>query len=381
MKSRRLLTLVCAVPLVLLYNLIASAQISFNTRADYPTQKNPYAIIAADFNRDGKLDLAITNYLSSSVSILLGRGNGTFQPKRDFETGGYPQAIAVEDFNRDGKLDLVVDGSGGYILLGNGDGTFAPAVPYAQFTTSICVKAGDFNGDGFPDLVTSYYGPQILLGKGDGTFLPAVDLNIGGYHPSVVIGDFNGDLIADLAVTDSTNDTGTVAILLGNGDGSFGSRSDFPVAGAGGTCIIKSDFNGDGKLDLAVANYRAGSVSVLIGNGDGTFQTKQDHETGMFPWALTSADFDGDGTSDLAVTGLSGEAGQGGWLSIFPGNCEGTFRGKITFQVYDLAHHDLVAGRFNGDKKFDLAIPNFSYDPSTGNTVSVLLNTTKPSKK
>jgi hypothetical protein len=142
----------------------------------------------------------------------------------------------------------------------------------------------------------------ILLGNGDGTFQPQADIDIGMDPNWVVVGDFNGDGKLDLAVIDGQGNsyTSAVLILLGNGDGTFTQAGSYPLNtnAASGTT---ADFNGDGKLDIAIAD-NIGLVSILLGNGDGTFKPRVDYEIGTFPWGqIALGDFNEDGNLDLAV--------------------------------------------------------------------------------
>ena len=261
--------------------LLGKGDGTFQSEVAYPTGSAPYAVAVGDFNGDGKLDLAVANGCTNcpfggSVSILLGKGDGTFQTHVDYATGNNPGAIAVGDFNGDGKLDLSVvntsDSTVG-VLLGNGDGTFQTQVAYPTAATACCqsvVGVGDFNGDGNLDLVVAAgTGVSVLLGKGDGTFQAHVDYSGGG----AAVGDFNRDGKLDL--------TGGASVLLGHGDGTFGT----PIStGAAGGNTALGDFNGDGKLDMAVANnYDGSTISVLLGNGDGTFSAAVNYAAGSNP--------------------------------------------------------------------------------------------------
>ncbi|MGA7753082.1 MAG: FG-GAP-like repeat-containing protein [Candidatus Sulfotelmatobacter sp.] len=265
------------------------------------------SMIAADFNRDGKIDLAGVD--ENGLHVLLGNGDGTLQAEMDFTggpSGSQSLALAAADFNGDGKLDLAVANapngiaSSGCvsILRGNGDGTFQSHVDYALGTPGLySVAVGEFNGDGYLDLVSN---SVILLGNGDGTFgspqpLPSTA------GEQIMTADVNGDGKLDLIELSPESESEAVSVLLGNGDGTFqpainyAAPNYFPFAGA------VANFN-NGKVDLAVVNNQnPGSAFIFLGNGDGTFQSPVDFASGPNPAALAVADFNGDGRTDLAV--------------------------------------------------------------------------------
>jgi hypothetical protein len=330
---------------------------------------SPRGIAVGDFNGDGKLDMAVANEVSNTLTILLGNGDGTFTPApSQLETGAIPNSIAVGDFNRDGKLDLAVVNAGQStvtILLGNGDGTFTPAnsspstgnAPYS-------VVAGDFNGDGILDLAVANAGSNtvtILLGFGDGTFTPAAASPVTGTEPvAITAGDFNGDGNLDLAVANGDSDT--VTILLGNGDGTFTPAAASPATGVLPFAILTGDFNGDGKLDLAVAND-SNNLTILLGNGDGTFTAAASPATGSWPFAIAMGDFNGDGKLDIAVADAGASQ-----VSILLGNGDGTFTPVATSPATGSEPMAIAVGDFNGDGGLDLATAN-----TEANNVSVLL--------
>ncbi|MEK6289352.1 MAG: FG-GAP-like repeat-containing protein, partial [Acidobacteriota bacterium] len=227
-------------------------------------------VAVGDFNGDGKLDLAVANELSAIVSILLGTGTGSFGAKTDFGTGGLPRSVAVRDFNGDGKLDLAVANSGDNtvsILLGTGTGSFGAKTDFGTGQSPFSVAVGDFNGDGKLDLATANgngASVSILLGTGTGSFGAKTDFGTDTFpfFPfSVAVGDFNGDGKLDLAVANLNGDT--VSIRLGTGTGSFGTKTDF-ATGSRPASVAVGDLNGDGKLDLAVANDSDSTVSILL---------------------------------------------------------------------------------------------------------------------
>jgi FG-GAP-like repeat len=270
--------------------------------------------VAADFNGDGKTDLAISLPDANEVQVLLGNGDGTFTPKPAVSAGAVWQ-VAAADLNGDGKADLIVlSGNTLTIQLGNGDGTFTTMAPISlpvYFLASVVV--GDLNGDGVPDLAVAcdQLGEgtpgmvTILLGNGDGTFTPKAESPATGPNPSsITAGDFNGDGILDLAVANMNSGTGypgSVTVLLGHGDGTFVPTAASPATGINTSYIAVGDFNGDGKVDLVSANAGSNTVTVFLANGDGTFGAPMNVRTGANPLWLTVQDFNGDGIPDLAV--------------------------------------------------------------------------------
>ena len=299
----------------------------------------------ADFNGDGKLDLAVANLQTgvNTVSLILGNGDGTFQPDQEFATADGPYRLAIADLNRDGKLDVAVAapsnlGSFASILLGNGDGTLQPHVDYATGENTDWVMPINVNGDFYPDLAVVYTdcmfgvcsGPgtgavSILVATGRGTFGPRQDFATDLDPAEVTLADLDRDGILD-AVTANTNSS-TVSVLLGKGDGSFQPHVEFP-SGASPEGLAVADFNGDGVPDLAVADSSGNTVSILLGKGDGSFQGHADLPTGQFPVSIVAGDFNNDGKVDLAV-------GNGGpnVVSILMGNGDGGFKAFQTFAV------------------------------------------------
>jgi uncharacterized repeat protein (TIGR01451 family) len=329
----------------------------------------PNAVAVGDFNGDGKADLALVNVNGGnggSVSVLLGNGDGTFQAAVTYSAGASSESLAVGDFNGDSKADLaVVSGFGVSILLGNGDGTFQAAVTYTsgslgQGGGGTSVAVGDFNGDGKADLVVSNSNNNnlaVLLGNGDGTFQTPVNYAV-STPISVAVGDFNGDGKADVAVANYLADT--VSVLLGNGDGTFQAA----VSSNSGNLpqfVAVGDFNGDGKPDLAAANLNSGTVSVLLGKGDGTFQPAISNTVGTAPVCITVGDLNGDGKADLAVANFSSNN-----VSVLIGKGDGTFQPIVNYTA-GTSPRSIVVEDFKGDGVSDLAIAN-----STSNNVSIL---------
>jgi hypothetical protein len=374
--------------------LMGNGDGTFQPEVQSAADSQPIAIVAGDFNGDGRLDLAAVNE-DTSVSVLLGKGDGTFQPGVTYALGSGlpPTGIVAGDFNGDGRLDLTLadaETNDVSVLLGNGNGTFQPQVHYAGglFAASFpsAIVAGDFNGDGRIDLAAatssvddSGFGNidvSVLLGYGDGTFQPQIEPSntVGGPAFSIVAGDFNGDGHLDCATT-SQNSNDDLSVLLGNGDGTFQAATEYAI-GRSLASIVVGDFNGDGRLDLAVSG--SDGVQILLGNGDGTFQSAKTVGAGNY---LVAADFNSDGKLDLAVAAESISFSSGiviatGLVSLLMGNGDGTFQSSVTYAVGP-DPEAIVEGDFNGDGHLDLAVDGTHQDLDTAGTlvdeVSLLL--------
>jgi hypothetical protein len=277
----------------------------FGIATIFPVGTNPRSVTSADFNGDGKIDLAVANYSDNNVSILLGNGTGIFGPATNFGTGiGYsPQSIICADFNADGKTDLALVNLSAHvtILLGNGAGGFAAAINFAVSGMPYSLTSADFNGDGKADLATANSNSNnitVLLGNGLGSLGTANNFALSGTPYSVISADFNGDGKVDLATANYNSNK--VSVLLGNGAGGFLPPTEYGV-GVAPNSIISSDFNADGKADLAVSNHTSNDVSVLLGNGTGGFEATTNFAVGAIPFSVTSSDFNEDGKIDLAV--------------------------------------------------------------------------------
>src|SRR5271168_1947005 len=320
----------------------------------------PTGIVTADFNGDGKLDLAVANATDGTVSILLGNGDGTFTLKSTPSAGSGANWIAVGDFNEDGKLDLAVanmssTGTAGVsILLGNGDGTFTAGASLTTGNNPFAIVTADFNRDGHLDLAVSNSGDgtvSVFTGSGTGTFTLASTPSVGSNPQVIVTGDFNEDGKLDLAV--SNEDDNTVSVLLGNANGTFQAQSVMSSGGTSGFPIglIAADFNGDGHLDLAAVN--ASDVGILVGNGSGGFTLASDPTTGSGDLISgVAGDYNGDGKLDIVVSDqAAGEA------FLLLGNGNGTFGSAVTFTTAAGAY-GVATADFNGDGGLDLAVSN-----------------------
>ncbi len=315
---------------------------AFLPQVSYATGQAPYAVVAGDFNNDGSLDLAVSNLGSGTVTILLNNGAGIFGSQHAYNTGTTgtagattspePYGLAIAEINKDGYLDLVVTNTGEgtvSVLLGNGDGSFAAPLTTAVGSGPFATAVADFNGDGRPDLmvVSSTSGSvAYLLGDGSGSFSPAaVSTYSTGLTPySAAVGDFNQDGFPDVAIT-SLGDpkappaAGSVTILLNNAGSGFATTTY--ATGVTPTSVAVLDFDGDGRQDLAVTNSGENTVGILRGVGDGTFGAQVAYPSVSNPYQLAVADFNGDGKQDLAVTTFGSNV-----VGVQPGTQTGVYQ-------------------------------------------------------
>jgi hypothetical protein len=372
-------------------------------------------VTAADVNGDGIPDLLVTNsYYSNTVGVMLGNGYGAFLPAMTYDTGGgFPVAIVPIDVNGDGKLDLVVvnqapcytcSGDGSIaVLLGNGDGTFQTAKTYDSGGVGPAagdlgpnpIAVVDLNRDGKLDVVVANCAPSgssgcgdgegnigVLLGNGDGTFGPVAThrtgLSPGG--TGLAVADLRGNGKLDAIVTSAciySEDcpAGEVAVLLGNGNGTFKRSVIYPSAGWTATGIAVADLNFDGKLDLVVGGCGSsncfganGVVTVLLGNGDGTFGAPTAYDSGgRLADGLTLADVNGDGNLDIVVANTID-----GSLGILEGVGDGTFLPPLTFGSSECLCYSVTLTDVNRDGKPDVVMSGLGN--SDKGTIDVFIN-------
>jgi hypothetical protein len=343
---------------------------TFAPSLNYPVGNNPFGVAAADFNRDGKPDLAVVNQASNTISVLLNIGNGTFGTATTYPTGPSPQFAAVGDFNNDGNPDVIVANTNSSTIgmfLGNGDGTLRPMFSIDVGFEPIALAVADFNSDGRLDIAVANFGSNtvsVLLGNGDGSFQVPTDYAVDINPRSIVAGDFNGDGKLDIAVSHGVF---TISVLLNAGNGTFAPAVNSKFA-FGGDSIAAADLNGDGRLDLVLANQGIGGFSVLLGAGDGTFSLLAQFSTFavLFPNSIALADMNGDGHIDLIVADtISG-------VNVFGGDGKGSFSAPARFFA-DVRSWYAITADFNADGRPDVAVVNAS-----SNDVSVLVNTTVP---
>jgi hypothetical protein len=289
----------------------------------------PRTPVCADFNGDGKIDIVVPNSEGGNLTVLIGDGNGGFSlsPASPVRTNGKPVAMAMADFDGNGKPDLAIANNAGSsvsIFLGSGDGTFSrEGTPITVGQTPFHVETTDFNGDKIPDLAVANYGGNsvsVLLGKGGGAFGAKMDVRTGPSPRALACADFDGDGKTDMVVTNLG--ANSISLFRGDGQGGFGQKTDF-VVGRQPRCAAVADYNRDGRLDVAIANESSDSVSILLNNGNGGFAdaVRGSVEVGSQPSFVATADLNGDGMPDLAVSnGASND------ISIFRGNGSGGFR-------------------------------------------------------
>jgi len=314
------------------------------------------SLAAGDLNGDGNLDLvALHNTSTNNVAVFMGNGDGTFQAPSFYTVGVFPETVVVADFNGDGKPDFAVstyEVSNISIFLNNGNGTFTPVTPIAVNAQS-GFTAADFNGDGKADLAVT---TGIMLSNGDGTFQPALPYPGGDTIGFPIVADFNGDGIPDLA----GNTQGDLGVFLGKGNGAF--QPPNVLSGWSGGPFAIGDFNGDGKVDLASTGFN--SAYVFLNNGQGGLTPPaMSAEATYGVEALAVGDFNGDGKLDIVTAGSG--------TTILLGNGQGMFQQPVSYPVIGSSDFlaAIVAADLNGDGRPDLLMSDLY-----SSAVSVVLN-------
>jgi hypothetical protein len=361
----------------------ASAAVSFTPAGGSPFAVGtaPSELAAGDLNGDGTVDLVVANYSSGNVSVLLGNGSGAFTAAAGspYAAGDRPNGVAIGNVNAAGGPDILAANYGSdnvTVLLNDGSASFAPAAgsPYAVGSQPSAVVIGNFNAGGAPDLATTNIGSNnvsVLLGNGSGGFAPAAGSPVAvGMGPiAETLGDFNADARPDLAVANRASNN--VTVLLGDGNGSFLAAGPPPTVGSSPSAISVADLNGDGRQDLAAANRFSNNVSVLLGNGGGGFAAVigSPFGVGINPEAVEIGDIDGDGRPDLATANFGSNN-----FSVLLGNGSAGFTAAAGTPVATTSSPNwLVLRDFNADAKLDFASAIFF-----GDSVEVRLNTTAP---
>ncbi len=350
--------------------LIGTGGGGFLAPVSYSIGAGLQSILAANLLGGSNLDLVVAGGYENNLSLMQGRGDGTFIGGSDtYATGGDIRGMSSGDFNKDGRLDIVTASQGSNVvtvLVQWTNGIFQPGTLYPCGAQPHAVKAGDFNNDGWLDLVVANFSgtltmlrgrttaPGVFTNRWSSSFLGTV--NLPGAHTDVATGFFNSGTHLDIATPNYYD--ATVTIALGDGTGRFHTPlpPTVPVNG-GPVSVIVDDFNGDGLADIAVGHEGGTKISLATGRGDGTFNAKVDVETWEIPWFIRSADVNFDGRPDLV-------AAHGDWrlVSVMLNT---TTNGVVQFAppiTHSVAIEPLsvAVGDFNGDNLPDIASGNFA---------------------
>jgi hypothetical protein len=336
------------------------------------TGQSPEAVVVGDFNEDGHPDFAVAavgpnSQVNGSVTVHINNGTGTsFHPPTSgpasYSAGRFPSSLVAADFNKDGHLDLAAGNEGDHnvtVLLGNGDGSFRsdPGSPFdALGTDPVSLAVADFDSDGNLDLGLANAGtPNVgfLRGNGGGSFSFANTFTFFPHPSQVVAGDFTGDNRPDMAVLNASPTNSVELVVRRNDNSGWDVGPSTTVAGSP-VGLAAADVNGDGKLDVLTLHNLTDSVGVLLGTGAGRFAPEVPYQVGQVPYTMTLADFNADGHLDLGVVGNHGVSvllgnGSGGFIPVggspFPGAAIST---------------GIAAGDFNGDGALDLVHLDFT---------------------
>ena len=366
----------------------------FAAKVDFTSGTNPYSISLCDMDKNGKPDLAVTNYGSNTVSVYTNISvpgtinGGSLAAKVDYVTGLSPKSVNFGDIDGDGRPDMIVTNSGdtSVSVFRNtssfGSISFAAKVDFPTGGSPWSVSIGDINGDGKPDLVIANrvsWTVSVIRNtstSGSISFLPKVDFGTGQSPYSVSIGDLDSDGKPDLAVANNSSNTASVFKNTSTSGGvSFAASVDFN-AGGGPVSISIGDMDSDGKLDLAVANNSSNNVSVLRNItapgviNSGSFAAKVDFPAGANPLSVSIGDIDGDGTPDLAVANFTGNTVSVLRNSSSPGTVN--FAAKVDFATGGQASYVSICD-IDGDSKPEVTSTNYN-----NATLSVLRNISTP---
>ena len=363
-------------PLFVCFSSLHAATVQFSARQDIPTHsKHLTGLAVADFNGDGKLDIAITDDYSQTVSVYLNDGTGHFgapvTTTLNVPSIGGLGALVAGDVNEDGKQDLIVAPVAGLqydvVLIGKGDGTFTQSeqIPGSYGFESAALV--DINGDKHLDLVAGGNGSLFVhLGDGKGNFTQQPITSASGLYLGLAVGDFNGDKHLDFVAANFTSNQ--LSFYPGIGDGSFKTAAAIQSSDLFSTSSLASaDFNGDGKLDLLVGE--SDIAYILAGNGDGTFQTDSSKnppvilaptlspgpQVGVAPIVAT-ADMDGNGSPDI----VAADDGSGK-LSVLLNDGTGKFSviGPDFTAALDAGSESVQLADLNGDGLPDVIVTNY----------------------
>jgi hypothetical protein len=356
---------------------VCTAQSYFHPAVQYQATVAPYTVGIGDLDADGAPDLVTTDYFGDSITVHLGRGDGTFLPRTSTWVGCSAFDLGIADVTGDGLTDVVVITSCGFVVLcvGDGEGGFSDTqFPVFSPTVFGGGAMGRFNDDLNWDLVASNDGDPgavyVMLGNGDGSFGSPISYSVPKGPSDVSLADFNGDGTTDIAVVSSVCCPleSAISVLLGNGDGTFGASISVPPCDDPRS-VEAGDLNSDGKKDLVVGCTN-GQVAIRLGVGDGSFLSGSDLLTGSSAWGLALGDFSRDGMLDVSVAAQ--RLGSPDSVVTFQGLGDGLFGQRRANAVHEGAW-GVTAGDLDVDGHMDLAVANTG-GPGGGGPVSVLLN-------
>lgn len=287
-----------------------------------------------DYNRDGLLDIAVTNQDSNSISILIGNGDGSFKNQASYASSNNAFQFSSQDINHDGLLDIVTASNSTAsigVMLGNGDGSFKSSLSFASLAFSWTLDIGDISGDGHVDVVNANVEPtgvvSVHIGNGDGTFRAYTSYAVGNNPGAVALRDINGDSLLDMLVTGAGSDS--LGVLVNKGDGTFFASRTYGTGDAPSGLVV-FDADRDGFADVAIANLADDSISLLLGNGDGSFRAHRTFSAGDKIDGLSLQDINGDGFEDIV-----GGNNDSTTLTVVLGNGDGSFKAMSTPYVGD----------------------------------------------
>jgi hypothetical protein len=301
---------------------------TYETKGTYTTGVSPSPVIVSDVDKDGFVDMFVSNTYDDNFFLYMNKGDGTFATGVPYDTGISPYEMTVSDLNNDGYDDLIVPCGGSAkisVYINKGDGTFKTPVAYNTGENPIPVGADDLDHDGYKDLVVSNNTSKdfsVFINKKDGTFADEVRYPVGKQSNPPVLNDINKDGYADVLLGGPES----IAVFLNNGDGTFGEKSNYCMTEASTyTLFTVADLNNDGYPDLInsyqPASVEPGVMSISMNSGDGTFGTEQKFDVGLIPETPTISDINNDGHPDIIVSNYSS-----GDTSLFVNKGDGTFQ-------------------------------------------------------